>query len=84
MQHVGGDDRRPAAVVSLAGCGGESFEGGLADVLAFGLGHRGEEREQDATGAGAVSGPASISRAMPCAVMWSASAAESRPSRFIS
>ena len=31
----------------LAGCGGESFEGGVADVLAFGLGHRGEEREQD-------------------------------------
>jgi hypothetical protein len=47
VQHVGGDDRRAAAVVSLAGCGGESFEGGVADVLAFGLGHRGEEREQD-------------------------------------
>ena len=28
VQHVGGDDRRAAAVVSLAGCGGESFEGG--------------------------------------------------------
>jgi hypothetical protein len=48
VQHVGGDDRRGAAAVdSLAGCGGESFEGGVADVLAFGLGHRGEEREQD-------------------------------------
>src|SRR5664280_2062453 len=52
----GGDDRRAAAVVSLAGCGGESFEG-LADVLAFGLGHRGEEREQDATGTGGVIDP---------------------------
>jgi hypothetical protein len=40
--------------VSIAGSGVEPFEGGFADVLAFGFGHRGEEREQDAAGAGRV------------------------------
>jgi hypothetical protein len=54
VQHVLGDHRGPAAVVAFAGGGVESFQGGLADVLPVGLGHRGEEREQDAAGAGRV------------------------------
>lgn len=54
VQHVVGDHRRASAVVSLAGRGVEAFEGGLADVLAFGFGHRGEEREQHPTGAGRI------------------------------
>jgi len=37
VQHVVGDDRRPAAVLALAGRGVESFERGLADVLPLGL-----------------------------------------------
>ncbi len=41
-------------MIPLAGGGAEAFQGGLADVLALGLGHRGEEREQDAAGAGRV------------------------------
>jgi hypothetical protein len=54
VQHVVGDHRGSAAVVALAGGCVESFEGGLADVLAFGFGHRGEEREQDAAGSAGV------------------------------
>ena len=42
------------AVLALAGRGVESFEPGLADVLPLGLGHRGEEREQQLAGPGAV------------------------------
>jgi hypothetical protein len=57
VQHVVGDHRWAAAVVSLAGGGVEPFEGGLANVLAFGLGHRGEEREQHAAGAGGIIDP---------------------------
>ncbi len=57
VQHVVGDDRWPAAVVSLAGGGVEAFEGGFADVLAFGFGHGGEEREQHPAGAGRVVDP---------------------------
>jgi hypothetical protein len=40
VQHVVGDHRWAAAVVSLAGGGVEPFEHGLANILAFGLGHR--------------------------------------------
>lgn len=54
MQHVVGDDRWPAAVLALAGGGVEAFEGAFADVVAFGLGERGEEREQDPAGPGRV------------------------------
>lgn len=36
----------PPAVVAVAGGGVQAFQGGLADGFAFGLGHRGEEREQ--------------------------------------
>ena len=54
MQHVGGDNGGSAAVFAFAGCGIEAFEGGLADVLPLGLTHRGEEREQHASGAGRV------------------------------
>jgi hypothetical protein len=43
-----------AAVVAFAVGGVEAFEGGLADVLAFGLGHRSEECEQDSSGAAGV------------------------------
>ncbi|MEU2182413.1 hypothetical protein [Streptomyces thermolilacinus] len=32
VEHVVGDDRRPAAVFALVGGGIEPFEGGLADV----------------------------------------------------
>jgi len=46
VQHVLGDDGRSAAVLALAGHGVQTFRGGTADALAFGLGHRGEEREQ--------------------------------------
>ena len=35
VQHVVGDDRGPATVVAVAGCGIESFQGGLADGFAF-------------------------------------------------
>lgn len=41
-------------MLALAGSG---IEGGFADVLAFGLGHGGEEAEQDAAGAGGVVDP---------------------------
>jgi hypothetical protein len=57
VQHVVGDDRWPAAVVSLAGGGIQPFQGGFADVLAFGLRHRGEEREQHPAGAGGLVDP---------------------------
>jgi hypothetical protein len=39
-------------VASLAGGGVAASQGGLADVLPVGLGHRSEEREQDPAGAG--------------------------------
>jgi hypothetical protein len=54
VQHVVGDDRRPAAVLALPGGGVEAFEGAFADVVAFGLGEGGEEREQDPAGPGGV------------------------------
>jgi hypothetical protein len=38
----------------FAGGGVEAFEGGFADVLAFGFCHGGEEAEQDPAGAGGV------------------------------
>jgi hypothetical protein len=54
VQHVVGDDRRPAAVLAFAGGGAGSFEGGLSDVLAFGLRYLGEEPEEQAAGAAGV------------------------------
>jgi hypothetical protein len=47
VEHVVGDDLGPSAEGALAGGGVEAFEGGLADVLAFGFGHAGEEAEHD-------------------------------------
>lgn len=41
-------------MLALAGRGVEPFQGGLADVLPLGLGHRGEEREQQLTRPGGV------------------------------
>jgi hypothetical protein len=38
VQHVVGDDLGASAVVAFAGGGVEAFEGGFADVLAFGFG----------------------------------------------
>jgi hypothetical protein len=48
VKHVVGDDRWASAVVSLAGGRVKAFNGGFADVLVFGFGHGGEEREQQA------------------------------------
>ncbi|WP_426570211.1 alpha/beta fold hydrolase [Streptomyces canus] len=45
VQHVVGDDRWPAAVLALAGCRVEPFEGRLANVLSPGLRRRREEGE---------------------------------------
>jgi hypothetical protein len=61
-QHVLGDDRGSAAVVSVAGGGIQSFQGGFADVLAFGFGDRGGEREQQPADAGGVVDAAQRSR----------------------
>src|SRR4051794_19379425 len=79
------DDGGPAAVLALAGRGVEAFEGGLANILPFGLAHRSEEREQHAPGAGRV--VEAGQRTRPWALRWSAravSSAASRPSRFLS
>ncbi|MFC4562183.1 hypothetical protein ACFO4E_09975 [Nocardiopsis mangrovi] len=46
VEHVVGDDRVPAASLALADDSVELFEGGLVAARAFGLGHRGDEREQ--------------------------------------
>lgn len=57
MEHVVGDDGWSAAWVALAVGGVQAFQGGFADVLAFGLGHGGEEGEQQAAGPGGVVDP---------------------------
>ncbi len=57
LQHVVGDDRGSTAVLALASGGVQPFEGGFADALALGLGHRGEEPEQHASGAAGVVDP---------------------------
>src|SRR3954463_16484321 len=46
VQHVLGNDWRPAAVLALACRGVEPFQGRLPDVLPLGLRHRCEEREE--------------------------------------
>ncbi|MER6434130.1 hypothetical protein ABT272_41600 [Streptomyces sp900105245] len=45
VQHVVGDDRRPAAVLALAGIGVEPFEVASRMLSPLGLGHCGEESE---------------------------------------
>lgn len=57
VQHVVSDHLGAAAVPALAGGGVQAFQGGLADGLAFGLGHRGEEREQHPARPGRVIDP---------------------------
>jgi hypothetical protein len=72
VQHVVGADRVPAAVVALAGRGVESFEGGVADVLALGLAIAAKNPNSRRPGPlGSYvpwRGPASISRTRPWAV----------------
>ncbi|MGW1658489.1 hypothetical protein [Streptomyces atratus] len=55
--HVVVEDLGPSAVAAPVASGCLSFEGFLADVLAFGLGHAGEEREEGGAVPGGVVDP---------------------------